>query len=199
MFCILCELQCLGGGEDPRSCLHWREQQQRELSGSQPTAAAWGLNRRAATATLQPFCCLPGSPRVDIEEEIAWNVKVKRKHGIAGGIGSVRKRRIGIKCMWRSAEEKGLVVLLVQFNFFGTMSVEESNLCWGVLLSILLFSVKWSFKLSLLCWLGVGEWCRISYWDAFCLCGAFLIPRREGADETALVLCTIIVVTMASV
>lgn len=191
MFCILCELQRLGGGEDPRSCLHWREQQQRELSGSQPTAAA--------TASLQPFCCLPGSPRVDAEEEIAWNVKVKRKHGVAGGIGSVRKRRIGIKSVWRSAEEKGLVVLLVQFNFFGTMSVEESALCWGVLPSILLFSVKWSFKLRLLCWLGVGEWCHISYRDVFCLCGTFLIPRREGADETALVLSTVTIVTMASV
>lgn len=54
----------------------------------------------------------------------------------------MRKRRIGIKCMRRSAEEKGLVILLVQFNFFGTMSVEGSVSCWGVLPSILLFSVK---------------------------------------------------------
>ena len=44
--------------------------------------------------------------------------------------------------MWRSVEGKASVILLVQFNLFGKMSVEGSVSCLWDLPLVLLFSVK---------------------------------------------------------
>lgn len=73
-----------------------------------PWSAGWHFSVHVANASFQPCCWLPGSP--DVEEEM-WRGKWEIS-------------------MWRSVEDKASVILMVQFNLLGKMSVEGSFRLW---------------------------------------------------------------------